>query len=97
MFILQLTLGNLVGLTIQCPEQSVPDFNNICITPDYIEGCVKYKSSQECFKCSLEYELNNGKCNILDSYTQNPPANIGCLQTANDGSCANCANGYIKS
>lgn len=45
----------------------------------------------------LEYELNYGKCDILDSYAQNPPANIGCLQIGNDGSCANCANGYVKS
>lgn len=36
LFVLQLALGNLVGLTSQCPEQSVPDANNVCIMPDYI-------------------------------------------------------------
>lgn len=52
---------------------------------------------QRYFISYLEYELNYGKCDILDSYAQNAPANVGCLQVANDGSCANCANGYVKS
>ena len=44
-----------------------------------------------------EFELANGKCNILNSYAQSPPTNMGCLQISADGSCSNCANGYIKS
>lgn len=36
LLVLQLALGNLVGLNSQCPEQSVPDVNNVCITPEYI-------------------------------------------------------------
>jgi hypothetical protein len=45
----------------------------------------------------LEYELANGRCNILDSYASNPPTNIGCLLPNPDGTCSNCANGFIQS
>ncbi len=46
-----LCAGNLISLSTQCPEQSVPDLNKVCISPDYIEGCQQYKSVSECFKC----------------------------------------------
>jgi hypothetical protein len=46
------SLGNLISLNTQCPEQSVPDVNKICIKPAYIEGCLTYKSTEECFACS---------------------------------------------
>ena len=46
-----LCAGNLVSLSTQCPEQSVPDLNKVCISPDYIEGCQQYKTVSECFKC----------------------------------------------
>lgn len=39
---------NLVALDSQCPEQSVSDANRICIRPDYIEGCLLYKNTDEC-------------------------------------------------
>lgn len=47
-----LITGNVINLNPSCPEQSVPDINKICITPSFIEGCLTYKSANECYICS---------------------------------------------
>jgi hypothetical protein len=71
-----LAFSTLIGLSNQCSEQYVPDLNNVCIRPTYIEGCITYIFTDECSKCSqgtvlfyLEYDLDNGRCSLLDSYT----------------------------
>lgn len=43
-----LASNNLIQLNSDCPEQHVPDVNRICIRPDFIEGCLTYKSVTEC-------------------------------------------------
>jgi hypothetical protein len=42
---------NLVSLSSQCDEKSVPDINQMCIQPDYIQGCTLYKNIKECATC----------------------------------------------
>lgn len=47
-----LSAANLVDLHVECPEQEVPDLSRICIKPNYIEGCLAYKTTKECDECS---------------------------------------------
>lgn len=70
---INLAFSNLVGLKSQCLDKHVPDLNKVCIKPDYIEGCVQYKSPQECFTCSkgifkdiqsMSYQMENVICSI---------------------------------
>ena len=48
LFLLSLTLGNLVSIGAKCPEQQVPTSQGICVRPFYIEGCGTYKNDYEC-------------------------------------------------
>ena len=36
---------------IDCGEGKVANVQNICIEPEYIEGCAAYKSSDSCDSC----------------------------------------------
>lgn len=47
-----LSYSGLVNLSSKCPEQFVPNLDNICIRPSYIEACETYKNSNECAFCS---------------------------------------------
>ena len=46
-----LAFCGLVSLTAHCPDQYVPNSNNICIRPEYLEGCDIYKNIYECDTC----------------------------------------------
>lgn len=62
LLILMATIGaiactNLSSIRQECPEQSISDLSQTCISPEYIEGCTRYKNSQECFECTEGRQL----------------------------------------
>lgn len=50
---LAVVLGGLgvAHCAIECGQGQVPDPNNICIEPKYIQGCHKYATVNTCQEC----------------------------------------------
>lgn len=74
---------------LTCQQGSVPNPQNICIAPQYIEGCSTYLSETACKVCNYRYALKpNGLCELDKGTTDDC-----CLQRAADNTCMNCQTG----
>jgi hypothetical protein len=62
--LLAVALSGLEELKTDCLDQYVPNSNNICIRPDYIDGCEIYRNIYECNTCQKGWEKSekSGKC-----------------------------------
>lgn len=72
-----LAFSGLVNLSANCPEQFVPNPDNICIRPSYIEGCQKYKNPNECAACS---KGNQSSIQITKSLIENAAGLLAALR-----------------
>lgn len=51
--------------SLDCGQGKVPDANNICIQPNFIEGCEVYASKFACHQCEAGNIQTN--CRLCDS------------------------------
>ena len=53
----------ILTTALTCSQASVPNPSNICITPNFIEGCSQYLNDHQCATCNYRYALQpNGLC-----------------------------------
>lgn len=75
----------------QCGQGQVPDVNNLCIQPQYIQGCQKYASNSACQECqySTTSIIQHFNCKEMEAANspQKPlsPAAWNLAKTANVG------------
>lgn len=44
------------SVELECGAGGVPDLRNVCIEPDYIEGCYRYATDDACHECAFSKE-----------------------------------------
>lgn len=77
-----------------CGVNEVPNYQNLCIKPEYIEGCEIYKSYKTCYTCAKGYKLNSKeKCNYNALTTVTITHIKGCIRQTSSTQCETCAEG----
>lgn len=64
-----------------CGSHEVPNYQNVCIKPVYIEGCEIYQTPTSCETCAKGYRLNsNKKCDYNTLSTATITHIKGCIK-----------------
>ncbi len=59
----------LFATSLPCQQGSVTNIQNICVTPNYIEGCSQYLNNHQCATCNYRYVLQPGGLCELNAQT----------------------------
>ena len=90
-------LVSVAALT--CEEGKVPDVNQMCIKPRYIEGCAQYSTPETCNKCEFSIDFvkvdYKRKRNGLCEYSRNQLRKQCCLRRDNFQRCSECELGLF--